>query len=145
MFVFRSSLSVGSMIDGVPEVPLAEAPTIVTSAGNFRLSYTDLNKLSYRRISRPEYSGKILRYTQKPEKKLTEKYTGFSYFFSSRDRENSFVNDAIITERKRTKYKDIIPKYSADRDKHCFGLLLAQPPLAVLLHKAPFYRFRIVI
>ena len=61
LFVFRSSLSVGSMIDGVPEVPLAEAPTIVTSAGNFRLSYTDLNKLSYRRIARPEYSGKILK------------------------------------------------------------------------------------
>ncbi|XP_064644663.1 uncharacterized protein LOC135498338 [Lineus longissimus] len=31
-------------------------------------------------------------------------------------REKAFVNDAIITERRRTKYKDIIPKYDAAND-----------------------------
>lgn len=38
-----------------------------------------------------------------------------------RVREQTFVNDAIITERKRTKYKDIIPVYDASRDNHCLG------------------------
>lgn len=34
-------------------------------------------------------------------------------------RRQQFVNDAIITERKRTKYKDIIPPYEANNDAHC--------------------------
>ncbi|XP_061167020.1 uncharacterized protein LOC133175901 [Saccostrea echinata] len=38
-----------------------------------------------------------------------------------RAREQTFVNDAIITERKRTKYKDIIPVYNASNDRHCLG------------------------
>lgn len=36
-----------------------------------------------------------------------------------RRREQNYVNDAIITEKKRTKYKDIIPVYDAARDDHC--------------------------
>ena len=31
----------------------------------------------------------------------------------------AFVNDAIITEKKRTKYKDIIKPYNAADDKLC--------------------------
>ncbi|XP_078331803.1 uncharacterized protein LOC111112115 [Crassostrea virginica] len=38
-----------------------------------------------------------------------------------RAREQTFVNDAIITEKKRTKYKDIIPVYDATHDTHCLG------------------------
>ncbi|XP_063423876.1 uncharacterized protein LOC134707767 isoform X1 [Mytilus trossulus] len=36
-----------------------------------------------------------------------------------RQREKQYVNDAIITEKKRTKYKDIIPVYDASHDDHC--------------------------
>ncbi|XP_012940894.1 uncharacterized protein LOC106012446 [Aplysia californica] len=36
-----------------------------------------------------------------------------------RQRETRFVNDAIITEKKRNKYKDIIPPYDARDDKLC--------------------------
>ncbi|XP_041371559.1 uncharacterized protein LOC121385090 [Gigantopelta aegis] len=39
------------------------------------------------------------------------------------EREDQFVNDAIITERRRTKYKDIIPKYDAAHDQHCQGYI----------------------
>ncbi|OWF54715.1 hypothetical protein KP79_PYT05034 [Mizuhopecten yessoensis] len=38
-----------------------------------------------------------------------------------REREKDFRNDAIITEKLRTKYKDIIPKYDASVDKSCKG------------------------
>ncbi|RUS82100.1 hypothetical protein EGW08_010145 [Elysia chlorotica] len=38
---------------------------------------------------------------------------------SIRERETAFVNDAIITEKKRTKYKDIIRPYNAADDKLC--------------------------
>ncbi|GFR70691.1 hypothetical protein ElyMa_003791600 [Elysia marginata] len=38
---------------------------------------------------------------------------------SIRERETAFVNDAIITEKKRTKYKDIIKPYNAADDKLC--------------------------
>ncbi|XP_069120089.1 uncharacterized protein [Argopecten irradians] len=38
-----------------------------------------------------------------------------------REREKEFLNDAIITEKLRTKYKDIIPKYDAAMDKNCRG------------------------
>ncbi|XP_033733264.1 uncharacterized protein LOC117322454 isoform X2 [Pecten maximus] len=38
-----------------------------------------------------------------------------------REREREFRNDAIITEKLRTKYKDIIPKYDAALDKNCNG------------------------
>ncbi|XP_050405755.1 uncharacterized protein LOC126821388 [Patella vulgata] len=33
-------------------------------------------------------------------------------------REQKFINDGIITERSRTKYKDIIPDYDATKDHH---------------------------
>ncbi|XP_046333283.1 uncharacterized protein LOC124116101 isoform X2 [Haliotis rufescens] len=36
-------------------------------------------------------------------------------------RELQFVNDGIITERRRTKYKDIIPPYDATEDQHSKG------------------------
>ncbi|CAG2232518.1 unnamed protein product [Mytilus edulis] len=36
-----------------------------------------------------------------------------------RQREKQYVNDAIIIEKKRTKYKDIIPVYDASNDDHC--------------------------
>ncbi|XP_067687659.1 uncharacterized protein [Haliotis asinina] len=36
-------------------------------------------------------------------------------------RELQFVNDGIITERRRTKYKDIIPPYDAMEDRHSRG------------------------
>lgn len=36
-----------------------------------------------------------------------------------KSREESFRNDAINTEKQRTKYKDIIPKYDASNDSHC--------------------------
>lgn len=38
-----------------------------------------------------------------------------------REREKKFVNDAIVAERLRTRYKDIIPKYDATKDKHSQG------------------------
>ncbi|KAK3082643.1 hypothetical protein FSP39_001226 [Pinctada imbricata] len=43
-----------------------------------------------------------------------------------RAREEHFVNDAILTERMRTKYKDIIPVYDASHDKHCGGYFARQ-------------------
>ncbi|CAG5136774.1 unnamed protein product [Candidula unifasciata] len=33
--------------------------------------------------------------------------------------EKGFINDAIITEKRRTRYKDIIPSYDASRDQCC--------------------------
>jgi len=36
-----------------------------------------------------------------------------------RQREQKFTNDAIVTERKRTRFKDIIPQYDASEDRHC--------------------------
>ncbi|XP_025081140.1 uncharacterized protein LOC112556388 isoform X2 [Pomacea canaliculata] len=36
----------------------------------------------------------------------------------SRRREN-FVNDAVMTDRMRTKFRDIIPPYRAEDDEHC--------------------------
>ncbi|XP_064594712.1 transient receptor potential protein-like [Liolophura sinensis] len=40
--------------------------------------------------------------------------------------EREFVNDAIITEKKRTKYKDIIPPYDASRDKNARAYFMRQ-------------------
>ena len=34
------------------------------------------------------------------------------------EKEDTYVNDAIITEKLRTKYKPIIPPYDAQHDKH---------------------------
>ena len=34
-------------------------------------------------------------------------------------REASFVNDAIITEKMRTRFRDVIPVYDACNDRHC--------------------------
>ncbi|ELU01855.1 hypothetical protein CAPTEDRAFT_191276 [Capitella teleta] len=51
------------------------------------------NKLSYRRLCMPTPSAQRIR-----------------------EREKQFVNDAVVTERRRTKYKDIIPKYDAAVD-----------------------------
>ncbi len=34
-------------------------------------------------------------------------------------REKAFVNDGIKTEKSRTKYRDILPKYTAAYDDHC--------------------------
>jgi len=61
-----------------------------------RASITTTNKLSYRRwcISTPT-----------PDK--------------LRERENTFVNDAIVVERRRTKYRDVLPAYSAPADPYC--------------------------
>ncbi|XP_045210142.1 uncharacterized protein LOC123561682 isoform X2 [Mercenaria mercenaria] len=36
-----------------------------------------------------------------------------------RSRESKFTNDAIVTERRRTRFKDIIPQYDASSDRHC--------------------------
>ncbi|XP_052803520.1 uncharacterized protein LOC128233738 isoform X1 [Mya arenaria] len=36
-----------------------------------------------------------------------------------RAREQKFTNDAIVTERRRTRFKDIIPQYDASADRHC--------------------------
>lgn len=49
--VCRSSLTI---TDGIPDVPLAESPRIVTTAGTFRLDYNDYNKLSFRKIVKPD-------------------------------------------------------------------------------------------
>ncbi len=36
------------------------------------------------------------------------------------DREDSYVNDAIFTEKRRTKYKDtVLPPYNAENDPLC--------------------------
>ena len=55
------------------------------------------NKLSYRGRCVPTPSQEVLRY-----------------------REETFVNDAIVTERRRTKYRDIIPPYSGILDHNCW-------------------------
>ncbi|XP_060560091.1 uncharacterized protein LOC132720110 isoform X2 [Ruditapes philippinarum] len=36
-----------------------------------------------------------------------------------RARETKFTNDAIVTEKRRTRFKDIIPQYDASSDRHC--------------------------
>ncbi|XP_052253423.1 uncharacterized protein LOC127859879 isoform X4 [Dreissena polymorpha] len=36
-----------------------------------------------------------------------------------RAREEKFTNDAIVTETRRTRFKDIIPQYDASADRHC--------------------------
>ena len=38
-----------------------------------------------------------------------------------KNREVSFINDGIATERTRTRFKDVLPVYRAAVDPHCQG------------------------
>lgn len=70
----------------------------ITREGSFiRLDYNEQNKLAFRRLVKPEPPVQFVR-----------------------NREKSFVNDAIVTTNQRTKYKDtLLTPYDALNDIHC--------------------------
>ncbi|KAL4229382.1 hypothetical protein ACF0H5_012421 [Mactra antiquata] len=106
-------------------VQSASAPVSCTPRGTQTESATP-SELEYKKFVGSPYKNKEMRAREmlKEEKNLNKlshrhRVQRTPNVQDIRAREEKFTNDAIVTERRRTRFKDIIPQYDASSDRHC--------------------------